>query len=337
MKVRRGSLRVSAQACALLVFLLCFDIGAPLAYEEAGHFYTIGIVMNELDRPMPPADANLITFCAWLPDETSELNAVAVYSNLPWMDWLQFAGQNKGPITTVGAMVAVQELLHGLTAGDADAVTRVARHITIDLKNVVDTKEASGIRPDPEDFCALGFALHLYGDSYAHRDIYHAKVMYPTGRGHAYHFTHPDHPLLSGPREELWEGYVRQVAPDVEQGNNGRDLNNVFKEVENYYSSHPNDGNDNEAQLTSLLSSWLGRLSDGHAPHFTKGTGGFFSGEPCRQYVDENFASGKPKPNCIETWNRYRKYASKWFTQEKRSRGDSYVYTQFDKAEPRWP
>jgi hypothetical protein len=90
--------------------------------------------MNELDRPMPPAHANLITLCACCrmrpANSTPSLFTLICVRG----DWIQFVHQNTGPIGNRRCNGCLQQLLHGLTASDPDAVTRVERNTTIELK-----------------------------------------------------------------------------------------------------------------------------------------------------------------------------------------------------------
>jgi len=207
----------------LVVFMLAVLIlpyGTLRAYEEAGHFYGAGITIESLNPPLSKQEADLVTFCTWLPDETTELNVVEVYKRLllhpvdyatwsaPWANPFHlFHREYLGPADTVGSMVVVQQLLHGLTGGESKAVRSVAADVVKKLQNEI----ASGA-VDADHFCALGFALHLVGDSFAHTEIDHPDKIYPTGSGHTRDYTWLDHPLHLLSREKDWEQYLKEMG-----------------------------------------------------------------------------------------------------------------------------
>ena len=90
-------------------------------YDTSGHYYTVALVTKNLVPRISESDASLIAFCAQLPDETEELDAVYVYrdlsvSPLSLARWLR-ADNATLHDSTVGRMVAVQQLLHALTGG----------------------------------------------------------------------------------------------------------------------------------------------------------------------------------------------------------------------------
>jgi hypothetical protein len=110
-------------------------------------------------------------------------------------------------------MVAVQQLLHGITGGDSVAEQAVARETVRQLRDKANTS------PDLNAKCALGLALHLYGDSFAHTEITWRQSarpeqgsMYPTGIGHGPEFNKPDRPFYRLDRTRLWKTYVTSLA-----------------------------------------------------------------------------------------------------------------------------
>lgn len=188
-----------------VLFLLASVTAAP-AYDKAGHYYSAAVIVRKLVPGLDPANARLIAFCSQLPDEASELDAVEVYrsafSTHP-IDWMWWGYSSTAESDLARRMVTVQQLLHGLTGGDTQAVEWVAKRLVGSL-----VKEVDGAHPpDVDTLCALGLALHFYGDAYAHRSLRpkpwwcHSKgenCMYPTGRGHADDLHLPDYPLFEG-------------------------------------------------------------------------------------------------------------------------------------------
>src|SRR5262249_28965529 len=120
-----------------------------------------------------------------------------------------------GPTETVGRMVVVQQLLHGLTGGEAMELRAVATDVVSALRKAI----TAGSN-DSNHLCALGFALHLTGDSFAHTRLDDMakkpaeRRMYPTGKGHAPDYGWPDHPLHTGARAGEWIDYLKKVGAD---------------------------------------------------------------------------------------------------------------------------
>lgn len=210
----------------------------PACWEEAGHYYTVYFVLLACGVRDPLA--RQIAFYCQLPDEVSDLDAVrAGYSMAGtaatgggFGDWIyeNTIGQAEELMVTIhngildsagvpgGMMRArrvprdpgapyrsardVQQGLHALTGGSSATETAARRAIVMGIDPVRNTFE-------------FGVALHVFGDSYAHRDS-SGGSMYSTGAGHA-----PDslaaragsdrhvHPDGIGPyRRPMYEAYV---------------------------------------------------------------------------------------------------------------------------------
>jgi len=117
--------------------LFCFA-GVAECYDLAGHFDSVAAAIYGLDPAVSPDDANLVAFCAWLPDRTPELSAVGVYramlaSPLAYACWSGSYGPLKTSLSSapVANMVAVQQLLHGITGGDSVAEQAVAQTLQV--------------------------------------------------------------------------------------------------------------------------------------------------------------------------------------------------------------
>jgi hypothetical protein len=187
----------------LALLLLIVPFQCCEAFDEAGHFYTA----YALAETMRPGEAQkeqlLVAFCAQLPDLAEDLDAVRVYwkviksSPLAWATWAK--NEDTGS-DDVRKMVTVQQLLHALTGGSAEAVRGVADANLKKLRSAI-----NGLKGQPRAaaLCAFGLGLHFYGDSYAHQHMDDidktaaGRRMYPTGRGHAVHLHYPDYVLCS--------------------------------------------------------------------------------------------------------------------------------------------
>ena len=81
---------ITIAAVAAYIVMLPKPAGA---YDDPGHFYTASAVLHHLrSSPFTEDERRLIAFCAWLPDETHELNALSVAWDAgsrsgPWFGW----------------------------------------------------------------------------------------------------------------------------------------------------------------------------------------------------------------------------------------------------------
>jgi len=118
-------------------------------------------------------------------------------------------------------MVTVYQYLHGFTDGKAPLVTAAAVATLQKLRSKVKPGEF-----DPNLTCAIGFAIHLLGDSFAHRRLHSRSctsanlnspdcTTYPPGSGHYRDNHDPDYILYSGDgtdRPALWLAYAKTLA-----------------------------------------------------------------------------------------------------------------------------
>jgi hypothetical protein len=200
---------------ALLLGLVSVSPGG--AYQRDEHYMSIRVALSSLKPRLDGED--VVAMCGQLADEAPELNAISVYERLmrrPF-DYASWTLRSDGPDATVGRMTTVQQLLHGLTGGPSAAVRAVAKGaIGETLAAAQAAKTDPAARADA--LCALGFALHLYGDSFAHRRLHNPARMYRTGIGHLFDASTPDFPLCAPDRLEMWREYVnslRTVIPSV--------------------------------------------------------------------------------------------------------------------------
>jgi hypothetical protein len=182
-------------------------LGAPArAYQRDEHYYSARVALAAVRPPLE--GAGVAAMCAQLADEAPELNAIAAYERLmrhPF-DYVVWSAGGSGPDATVGRMVTVQQLLHGLTGGPPAAVRAAAVGAVRAALAAITAAREPAARADA--LCALGFSLHLYGDSFAHRRLRNPNRMYRTGIGHLFDASTPDFPLCAPDRLELWKEYA---------------------------------------------------------------------------------------------------------------------------------
>ena len=104
------------------------------AYLRDDHNASVRVVLNSIE---PPLDGEaLVGMCAQLPDEAPEISAIDVYQQLMKhpVDYGSWVLRGTGPARTVGRMVTVQELQHGLTGGHPEGVRKVSEAVIRDLE-----------------------------------------------------------------------------------------------------------------------------------------------------------------------------------------------------------
>lgn len=294
-----------------------------MAYNETGHYYTVAAVMHHLIPKLSAERASFVAFCAQLPDIANELDATKVYRSMAGRHPLAFVGwatRGKSWDESVGRMVAVQQLLHGLTGGKAPAMQGVAERIVGTLANVVQQAPSRGDAQESTALCALGLALHLYGDAFAHRRLDDRQVMYPTGRGHAADIHRPDYILYeptedSHLRAETWKGCLLAAAGVLGKFSLDRVLaDQKVSEVMSLPSSPTKPGFANtygERSISTILARGL-PLPAFKVPPEQNPSG------PCQQYVNDRFNEGHfgalATPRCRDVWNLFRRVAEPAFT-----------------------
>jgi hypothetical protein len=198
-----------------------------------------------------------VALCAQLPDEAAELSAIDVYKRLMRhpASYAAWALRGRGSPATVGRMAAVQQLQHGLTGGSAEGVTTVAQRVVSDALAELERAPKPG-EERTDRLCALGLALHLYGDAFSHRRIKNPALMYPTGVGHLFDRTLPDLPLISPQRHALWSGYVRSAVALMPAGR-AEAVEPMLSRCEPALRSAKGGNGFNEQALRVLLADWL--------------------------------------------------------------------------------
>jgi hypothetical protein len=210
-----------------MLLLLALNPISASAYNDTIHFFSTLVTLQNTVANFTADEMKIVAFCAQLPDETIEFDAVEQYRGLlfdspssywKWA-WADFSSPEMQELLAdtprVSEMVSVHQLLHGLTGGTAANLLKTAELIAARLsEKVAWTNSAPG---DSDKLCAFGFALHLLGDAVAHRKMGSGKItepgiMYGTGFGHAGDGTKPDRVLKSETGLKGWTKYSKEIA-----------------------------------------------------------------------------------------------------------------------------
>ncbi len=163
----------AALACVLGQRFTCrlSDAGrVPRYWGVAGHYYTALFVM--LTAGMDAKLAARQAMFTQMPDQVDELDATCA-----GLDLLKTFAVTPFVMDRIAKDYAVQKGLHCLTGGNAALET--ARRQIILQSAALESME-------------FGLAIHPFGDSYAHRVLYHQDVLYGPGAGHLRAWTTPD-------------------------------------------------------------------------------------------------------------------------------------------------
>jgi hypothetical protein len=315
-------------------------------------------VLHHLSGPAPQEldedERQVIAFCAWLPDETRELSATGVFADavpqgVMWLPWYPACGVERLfggcptnlPVSVGGPLVIVQQLLHGLTGGDSEAVTKVAGRLMMSFRQRVSAAKAANEPDYPNLLCALGLSIHLYGDSFAHRQLGTAeteKTMYDTVWGHTRDRHHPDHPCIARNREQAWAYDARVTGwlfdrqwPSVDSPMNA-ELDYIGGDEHCVGASDPGS-NDNDDTLRNLLSSQLSGARQRFLPpdHYVLG-------DACEDYVRRNRNQGvipQLRFTCHRTWEIYKPAAQREFFSVPEAIGSKYP-SEYYNSVPLW-
>jgi hypothetical protein len=317
-----------------LVLSFLLSPSSPLAFQDEGHLFTSAtVVYTALDPSNPDAGepllrpdvARLVAFCTQLPDQTLEYDAVQVMNHHLHLgdpqsrQWLQW----------------VQEDLHALAGNDAGTMRRCAREVVEAVHNRV--RDTDG--KDPVQVCALGFAVHLFGDAYAH---FHFDTMqlYGSPLGHMTDYHEPDLPFYEpDARIPNWELYAHQLraalglgdcrqesgAPDcvrlgavldagAGQFQEGKMDRSSTQWVASFFSSTADDEMTRQKRVRTAMRAALdgmGRTeSAGFPTTVPDATGGpLTQNQPCMDYVDAGMhvhgGFRLPGFSCDAVWHAY--------------------------------
>lgn len=363
----RGAMR--RFKCVLLAVFLLGICRVAAAYQQAGHLFTVNLVVRKVAPaiPLKEEDIRVITFCTQLPDQSSDLDAITVYnpfrtnSMLGWVEWL--FNDDMGSDGT-RRMITIQQLVHGLTGGKAKALQEVAGD---DLKQLAAQAFVPGGQDHIAKLCALGFAFHLYGDSFAHQMMdgngNDPTLMYPTGRGHVADNVYPDLPLCSrllpgrhpiahcdttmDGRFGAWANYWAQAAGAIVPGGSvpAKIHDQIVAEIFALKDPSP-DPNGNTAckGAATDLNNWKETCIEQHLAADDSGANTidkFFAGRdelPCRDVMAAaqaqdivplvSTAAGRPVDVCELAWDYYYAVAKSAFLARPDARGAAFSFKE---------
>jgi hypothetical protein len=304
--------RQRLKAAAIVAAIVAICAASAAAYEVAGHYFTVLLLMKQLlPQQLGEKESSLVAFCAQLPDIAEELDALEVYKGAASnpIAWAAWGSNNKVWNKSVAQMIGVQQFLHGLTGGNAKDLQAAARELVQELSLNIPWQSGGLPRSgDTSGLCALGFALHLYGDSFAHRRLDDPDTMYSTGRGHAGDGHKPDRPLSSRDRAEQWIDYLLQgprplgkfaLDPAVQSHETAAAMKLVDEEKPTWWNNY------GEALLRDVLVQRIpvGRIEQFQPPiHEHKVA-------RCQSYVDGIFSAGYfdklRAPRCAAAWSLF--------------------------------
>jgi hypothetical protein len=234
----------------------CFP---SFSYNEDGHFYSV-IGAEHLRQPaledQARDEAVVAAFCTQMPDLARELEAVTVRGRfwvfvnpLVWGAWGSF---NFCFGNHVHHMVTAQQYIHALTGSPAGPVTDAAVAIVKRLRN------QGGADFDPNRACAVGFGLHLLGDSFAHRRLVGPDRTYPPGLGHVRDLHYPDYVALNSARSYLWGAYARKLSEALDL-KLGRER---LEALSQFAIDHVGGDNANYFNADAIITSFMKSLSN---------------------------------------------------------------------------
>ncbi len=293
-------------------------LGRVAAYNDDGHFFTaISVARSRLPAfaDKGQQSAVLMMLCAQVPDLAWEYDAVSlrVRVSKSVQGWL-WGGFSACRGSDVCHMVSVHHYLHALTDQDADATTKAARAT---LTRLLDQGNAPDIA-DPNRVCAAGFAVHLLGDSFAHRRLREPKNrMYPAGMGHFRDDHDPDYVLYDESRADKYLVYARALDQAF-QSKTGEahwaELAKLLKELRDTANSN---NKYNEKGLRDALLNGLGgdaevRIWAPYKPTIEQQAkdGGLVLSRTCKDVLDTHApAALKGALNCDTVWKRFKEAA----------------------------
>jgi len=280
------------------------------AYNDDGHFYT-AVSVEHAHLPVftdKVRDAAVVIgLCAELPDLSKEYDAVSLGVRLiPSIQGLLWGGFSSCRGEAVRHMVTVHHYLHALTDGDATAVTAAA---IATLMAVAPRGDSEGDL-EPNRMCAAGFAVHLLGDSFAHRRLASPTRMYPPGLGHFRDDHNPDFILFNEQRTEKYLEYARALDTALK----GTD-NPLWPQLRDILSQNRNGaalGNRYNEQLNrdGLVRTLRGDVSI-WAPYTPTvqaltNSGGIVLTRTCREVLGRYRPPGADQLNCNKIWKTFK-------------------------------
>ncbi len=290
------------------------------AYNDDGHFYTAVSVENSrlpAFKDKIRDAAVLMGLCAELPDLSKEYDAVSLRGRLLasvqgslWGGFSSCWGED------VCHMVTVHHYLHGLTDGDAEAVTAAA---IATLQALV--PHGGGVAElEPNHVCAAGFAIHLLGDSFAHRRLREPTRMYPPGLGHFRDDHNPDFILYNETRTNNYLRYAHALDTALESTDNPLwpMLTDFLKEarVGAALKNRYNEKTLRDRFKATLKTETIIWAPDPSVEYLAK-TGGIVLTRTCKDVLGMYKLNGIDQVNCNKVWQTYKNAAIPEFERRK--------------------
>jgi hypothetical protein len=277
------------------------------AYQVAGHFYSIVSELGLQDRaalPFTDTQMRVISFCAELPDLAKEFDAITTRAEIPlWANvtWGVFSAcWSNG----VRHMVTTQHYLHALTGLPHDVTLAAGKRTLSHLRGLVDANPRS-----MEAACALGFATHMLGDSFAHERMDHSGYQYDTGLGHFRDDTRPDHPLVTGERLQMWQHYLAEAGTNLRMALASQTLGTLDTLGARLFPVPAGTSNYDEAGLITGLSGAMGperaTLVPYGPPLEDLNAGEYLLSTPCEAVVQQYGAALGTTFDCRAAWQTY--------------------------------
>ena len=307
---------------ATFAFMTQIAPAMAMAYNDDGHFYTVVSIAH---AHLPPYnghtqdDAVLMALCAQIPDLAKEYDAVSLrvrtIPSITGSFWGMFSSCWG---TDVCHMVTVHHYLHGLTDGKAEDVTRAAKATLRALLRDLETgkQEEHGSR-----VCAAGFAIHLLGDSFAHRRLSTPTRMYAPGMGHFRDNHDPDFILFNPDRSHNYVAYA-QALDETLQSQSAPSRWTTLREL--LSQMQPGAHRDNLYNEKRLRDAFLNTLrADGtdhtpiwapYKPPLESGNEDLVLSRTCKDVLDGYQVRNV---NCNTVWKLYRQAVVQAFAQEK--------------------
>lgn len=299
------------------------------AYNNTVHYFLTVVVTENIDPVLTDNEKRLVSFCAQLPDETEEYDAMRQYQKLlrsgSYWQWANIENDSEemqdilSDSDDARELVTVQQLLHGLTGGNAREMLVTADSILEML--MIKVRWAKTHKEKATNLCAVGFAVHLLGDTLAHRRLNSGGLeaegrMYSTGKGHAFDGKKPDNLIKSVTGLDGIKRYNNKIPlslPDNRTlGKSGlRDLELALEAASNKWFWK--EAAARRAILAETPDWAVNNLvePDNHA------------NESCQQYVNRVvpiLAPDQCVPDCEEVFDRFAQIAQEKFASSHESR-----------------
>lgn len=194
--------------------------GPAWGFDNSGHHYTHVAILNGGYTTVVDHSLLVQSFCAVLPDLAYELDAVVqrarVFNDSDERGgWAWFGNC----ATKVCAhMVATQFYLHALTGTSTEGIRKAAVAMIHDLEQKINKLESESA-PKQEvvnALCARGFAIHLFGDTFAHARLDKGAELYELGTGHGKVLPDNHAPDYVFSREQQhWVAWVKDLGGNL--------------------------------------------------------------------------------------------------------------------------